>query len=392
MRGDAGTLSAEHLTLVGHSDLGGCGDGMQVVRHREALYVGHHGPSGMGTSVLDISEPRSPRLASQIPAAPGSHSHKVQVGDELLLVNEEQFQGGDPFAAGMIVYDVSAPLEPRPISRFNSGGLGVHRIVFTGGRYAYVSAIPDGFDDRIWVIVDLADPTRPVEAGRWWWPGMWRGGGESASWPEGVRYAAHHALLDGQIAFLGYGDAGMVILDVGEVASPRVVSKLGWSPGGDTHTCLPLSGRKLVVTTDEAVKERCKEEQKLVRVIDVADVHAPQVVGVCPPPEGDYCTRGLRFGPHNLHENLPGSYRSEGLVFVTYFNAGLRIYDLSDATHPREAAHWEPETPAGQEAAQINDLYVDESGLVYTTDRIGGGLYVLEPDPELAKTMESARA
>jgi hypothetical protein len=385
------TESARELTCIGHSDLGGYGDGMQVVRHHDVLYVGHHGTTGMGTSIVDVSDPRRPRVVRQIPAAPGSHSHKVQVGDGLLLVNEEQFQNGDPFTAGMIVYDVSEPESPQAIGRFESGGLGVHRIVYTGGRYAYVSAISDGFDDRIWVIVDLADPERPVEAGRWWWPGMWRGGGETPTWPSGKRYAAHHALLDGDVAYLGFGDANLVVLDVHDVAAPRMIAHLTWSPGGDTHTCLPLPGRALVVATDEAVNDRCNEEEKLVRVIDVSDPTAPSVVSVCPAPSRENCERGLRFGPHNLHENLPGSYRSETVVFVTYFNAGLRVYDIAEPTSPREIAYWVPETPEGQEAPQINDLFVDAAGLVFTTDRITGGLYVLEPDDGLRAHMEAAR-
>jgi hypothetical protein len=385
------TREARHLGLLAHSDLGGNGDGMQVVRHRDALYVGHLGTSGAATSILDVSEPRRPRLVRQIPAPAGSHSHKVQTGDGLLLVNEEQFQGREPFSAGMIVYDVADPFDPKPLGRFESGGLGVHRMVFTGGRYAYVSATPEGFDDRIWLIVDLADPERPVEAGRWWWPGAWRAGGERPSWPAGKRYAAHHALLDGDLAFLAYGDAGLVVLDVRDVASPKVVSELQWSPGGDTHTCLPLVGRRLVVTTDEAIEHRCREEEKLVRVVDYSEVRAPRVVGICPPPGREFCRRGLRFGPHNLHENQPGSYRSESVVFVTYFNAGVRVYDLSDPERPRAIASWVPETPPGQEAPQTNDLFVDDSGLVFVTDRVGGGLYVLRPDEELLETMDAAR-
>jgi len=34
---------------------------------------------------------------------------------------------------------------------------------------------------------------------------------------------------------------------------------------------------------------------------------------------------------------------------------------------------------------------VDSSGLIWVTDRIGGGLYILEPEPPLAALMESAR-
>ncbi len=383
--------ASKGLKLIAHHDLGGCGDGMQVMRHRDALYVGHLGPSGMGTSVLDVEDLSSPRLVRQIPAASGSHSHKVQVADGLLLVNEEQFRGGDPFSSGMIVYDLSDPFDPEPIGRFESGGRGVHRIVYTGGRYAHMSAIPEGFDDRIWIVVDMNAPAGPVEAGRWWWPGMWRGGGESPSWPDTQRYAAHHALLDGNIAYLAYGDAGMVVLDVADAARPQVLARLDWSPGGDTHTCLPLPGRKLVVATDEAVRDRCAEEEKLVRLIDVSDVDAPRVVGECPQPDGDFCKRGLRFGPHNLHENRPHSYRSETLVFVTYFNAGVRVYDITDAVSPSEIAFWIPQTPEGQQAPQINDLFVDESKNFFVTDRINGGLYVLAPDKDLSIAMEEAR-
>src|SRR5919106_3537898 len=160
------TKAARGLRLLAHSDLRGHGDGMQVVRWGDALYVGHLGTSGMATSVVDVSDPHRPRVVLQVPAAPGSHSHKVQVGDGLLLVNEERFHEGDEFNAGMIVYDVSEPLDPKRSGYFHSGGLGVHRIVYTGGRYAYMSAIPDGFEDRIWVIVDLDDPTSPSEVAR----------------------------------------------------------------------------------------------------------------------------------------------------------------------------------------------------------------------------------
>lgn len=360
---------------------------MQIMRHDNALYVGHHGPSGMGTSVLDVADVSNPRLVRQIPAPAGSHNHKVQVANGLLLVNEEKFQGSDEFSAGMIVYDVAVPLDPKRIGYFNSGGLGVHRIVYTGGRYAYMSAIPEGFDDRIWVIVDLADPKKPIEAGRWWWPGQWSGGGETPTWPEGKRFAAHHALLDGTTAYLGYGDAGLVVLDIENVDLPRKIGHLQWRPGGDTHTCLPLPGRKLVVVTDEATSERCAEESHYVRVIDVSEPSSPRVVGICPEPMGDYCERGMRFGPHNLHENRPGTYASETIVFVTYFNAGLRVYDLSSAESPKEIAFWEPETPTGQEAPQINDLFVDDDLNIFVSDRITGGLYVLRPDEELARTM-----
>jgi hypothetical protein len=115
------------------------------------------------------------------------------------------------------------------------------------------------------------------------------------------------------------------------------------------------------------------------------------VTAVLPAPRGDFCDRGLRFGPHNLHENRPGSYRSAEVVFATYFNAGVRVYDLADPTAPLELAHWIPASPPGQKAAMINDLFVDAEGLIYATDRVNGGVYVLEAAPELAARMREAQ-
>jgi hypothetical protein len=376
------TRSARGIELIAHHDLGGAGDGMQVMRYEDTLFVGHHGPSGKSTSILDVTDLSNPRLVAQWEAPPGTHCHKVQVAGGYLLVNQERFGDATSFTAGMLVFGLADPRAPELLGRFDCGGAGVHRIVYVGGDYAYVSATPDGFGDRIWLIVDLSDPSSPREAGRWWWPG---------EWPAGKRYAAHHALLDGSIAYLGYGDAGMVVLDVGDVSNPRFVTSLQWTPGGDTHTCLPLPGRKLVVATDEAIRPRCNEERKLVHVVDVSDNERPHVVSTCPEPMGNYCEMGLRFGPHNLHENRPGSYRSENLVFVTYFNAGLRVYDISDAARPVEIAHWEPDPPPGQEAPQINDLFVDDDCNVFVTDRITGGLYILQSNAELRGRMESER-
>jgi hypothetical protein len=350
---------------LAHHDLGGFGDGMQVLREGDALYVAHFGITGMGTTVLDVSDPSAPRLATQWRAPAGTHTHKVQVADGLLLVNEEQFRGGAGHASGLVVYDLADPLAPQRIGRLETGGLGVHRIVWTGGRYAHASATPEGFADRIWIVVDLADPEQPVEAARWWL---------DEPQPPGRRYAAHHALVDGEVAYLGYGDAGMVVLDVADITRPRQLARLEWG-GGDTHTCLPLPGRKLVVVTDEQVADGDAEE-RLVRVVDVADPASPRVVGVCPPPPRAFGE--LRFGPHNLHENRAGSFQSERYVFVTYFSGGLVVYDLADPAAPRIAGHWQPEVPPGQLAPQTNDLFVDTGGLVWLTDRIGGGLDVLE--------------
>jgi hypothetical protein len=373
--------------LVGHSDLDGHGDGMQVMPHGDTLYVAHFGPTGKATSILDISDPTQPRVVRQWDAAPGSHSHKVQVADGLLMVNHELFRSKGPAPVGMAIYDLADPTDPQRIGFFDTGGEGVHRIVFEGGDRAYISATPPGYTGRIWFIVDVADPTDPKEIGRWWLPGMWAEGGETPDWPAEEDRIVHHAMVDGDRAYVGMWDSGMVIVDISDPTAPSTISRINWEEGGNTHTCLPLPDRDLVVVTDEATQDNCAEGPRMVRIVDVSDETHPFVRSICPVPEGDFCDRGLRFGAHNLHENRPGSYRSQQLVFVTYFNAGLRVYDLTDADAPVDIAHWIPECPPGQAAAQINDVFVTEDHTIYATDRVNGGVYILEPTPELSARM-----
>jgi hypothetical protein len=115
-----------------------------------------------------------------------------------------------------------------------------------------------------------------------------------------------------------------------------------------------------------------------VHLVDISDEGRPREVSRFPVPAGDYCARGLRFGPHNLHENRPETFQSDRIVFVTYFNAGLRVYDTSDALNVREVGSYVPDAPPGQPAVQFNDVLVDRDENIFVTDRVRGGLYIVK--------------
>jgi hypothetical protein len=69
----------------------------------------------------------------------------------------------------------------------------------------------------------------------------------------------------------------------------------------------------------------------------------PVSIATCPTPsEADYCAKGGSFGPHNLHENRPGSFQSSRLIFATYYNAGVRALDLENPFQPREVGFYVP--------------------------------------------------
>ena len=378
MKGLPRALERQGLELVGHCDLDGKGDGMQIMRSGDVLYVGHMGDFGVGTSVVDIADAAAPRVIRQIAVPKGTHSHKVQLARGLLLANHEQYpyRVGVPESSGLLVYDVSDPRDPARIGFLPVDGLGVHRIWWDGGRYAYASAREKGFAARILIVVDLADPPHPRLASRWWWPGQRDG---EARLPEGNDVGAHHVITRGDRAYGGYFDQGVVVYAVRDDGALDLLSSLQWPEGGHphSHTALPLGDRKLLVVTDEAIEPNCEGSPKNVHLVDVSDERHPREVSRFPIPEGDYCRRGLRFGPHNVHENRTGTFQSDRVVFVTYFNAGLRVYDTADPEDVREIASFVPEAPDGQAVIQFNDVLVSADGLIFVTDRVRGGLYIL---------------
>ena len=108
-------------------------------------------------------------------------------------------------------------------------------------------------------------------------------------------------------------------------------------------------------------------------------------IATCPlPPLEDFVHRGGRYGAHNLYENvpMPNNWKSDHIVLATFFNGGLRAYDIANPYQPKEVAYFVPAPPerAPTGAVQINDVLVDERGVVYTVDRHVGGLYTLEMD------------
>jgi hypothetical protein len=403
---------ARNMKLIGHSDIGGRGDGLQLMVHRGHAYVAH--PWSQGFSIVDVRDPKRPGAVTYVPAPANTWNIHLQTHDDLLLVinaldlfaDVETFSDekayytksvGETVAgrkttrswtAGMSVFDISTPDKPRKIGQLDVAGVGFHRLWYVGGRYAYASALLDGFSDYIFVTIDMADPTRPEIVGRWWLPGMNTVAGETSAAPEGKRYALHHALVSGNTAYACWRDGGLTLLDISDHSTPKLITHRNWSPpyGGGTHSPLPLPGRGLLVVADEAVLDNEEDGRKHTWVFDIREPSNPISISTFPiPDEADYVAKGGHFGPHNLHENRPGSFVSETLIFATWQNAGIRVFDISDPYRPRETGALVPaaprtmtdKRPGRPQVIQSADVFVDAEGLIYATD-YNAGLEIIE--------------
>ncbi|CNF03141.1 LVIVD repeat-containing protein [Yersinia frederiksenii] len=402
---------SRNMRLIGHSSQGGKPDGVQVMVHRGYAYVGHM--VSQGVSIIDVRDAKNPRPAGFIAAPANTWNVHLQAHDDLLLVinardlfadasfAEEKVyytrsvaqtvstrQEGRSWSAGLRIFDISTPDRPREISFLPLDGIGIHRIWYVGGRWAYVSALLDGYSDYIFLTIDLANPQKPLVAGRYALPGMHTAAGEQASWPEGKRYALHHAIISGDTAYGSWRDGGLTLLDVSDRHEPKLISHRNWSPpfGGGTHTALPLPDRDLLVVLDEAVLDNQEDGEKHIWLFDIREPTNPVSISTFPvPDEQDYVKKGAHFGPHNLHENRPGSFVSSSLIFATYQNAGVRAYDISNPYQPKETGALVPaapekmmdKRPGRPQVIQSCDVFVDAQGIIYSTD-YNGGLSIIE--------------
>jgi hypothetical protein len=327
--GAAGALS-RNVRFAGHTAMAGKADGVQVMVDRGFAYVGNL--FSRGFSVVDVRDPRCPRPVSFVSSMEGCWSGHLQVHGDLLMVANvldpflsrslaepigpdrpgEDLKGGSAQSLGGIrTYDVSEPGRPHQVGEMRVDGLGVHRIWYIGGDYAYVSALLNGYAESIFMVVDVSDPSQPHEVSRWWIPGMWSAAGETPGWPGGDRVACHHAIVAHDIAYVSWRDGGLTLLDVAQPACPTLITHQNWHPpfGGNTHTALPLTDRvpeprPYLAVLDEPMEGDRADLDYYSWLLDVREPSNPVPVATFPmPSERDYRRHGGTFGP-NTNRNV----------------------------------------------------------------------------------------
>jgi len=364
--------NASNTELVAHID---CPGGGQVWVDGNTLYIGHmNDPSG--TTIVDVADPKKPKILNRIAMPDGWHSHKVRVADGIMIVNHERLgqQGDEAFGGGLAIYDVADPANPVSIGKWQTQGRGVHRYDFDG-RYAYISPTAEGYVGNIVMILDLADPANPKEVGRWWIPGQWQAGGEEYPWDNWTAPRCHHPIRVGDRLYVSYWHHGFYILDISDMTNPKAISSFNTSPNfpHPTHTCLPfpqpLKGREVMIVADEDVAKLWPSAPAFTWVFDISNEQNPvpistfQVDGLDP----DGAPQPAMTGCHQPSERFVGT-----TVPFAWFAQGLRLIDFADPYSPREVGYYEPDPPAGFERASSNDVTIDDRGLIYLVDRQKG--------------------
>src|SRR4051812_12161761 len=432
--------SSYNLSLAGYSDLQGRSAYQPVVHEsngRWIAYVGHHGGSALnpltgkaednGTSIVDVTDPRNPKYLSHIPGEPGqgetggAQMVRVCSGKDLPKADKSKVYLLRTFGnLAHEVWDVSAPEKPARIAVVVDKLKGTHKSWWEcdSGIAYLVSGLPDWRTRRMTQIFDLANPAKPAFIRNFGLHGQQPGStgpvptelhgpistgakGNRVYFGYGTNKGGIMQIVDRQKLLTGPREPIARNLDFPQVGIFRLSSMNG------AHTALPVLGMDLpefakdkgprrgdfVFVVNESLVNECIEPRQRVFVVDVTDEKLPVGVATFNVPEesGNFCSRGGRFGSHSSNENQPPMYAGK-MIFVAWFNAGVRAIDIRDPFHPKEAGYYIPattektdkrciKTEAGERckvAIQTNNVDVDDRGHIYIVDRANTGMHILE--------------
>jgi hypothetical protein len=227
------------------------------------------------------------------------------------------------------------------------------------------------------MIVDLKDPTRPEEVGRWWMPGQWTAGEEQPAW-SGDAHRCHHPIRRGNRLYVSYWHGGFVILDISEMSRPKFVSGFSWNPPypAPIHTTLPMPwkimGRDILVVADEDAQKRAPLPPAFLWIVDITEETHPVPISTYVLPPSPSADPEFKVGCHQPAEQV-----YDNTLYVTWFSGGLRALDISNPYSPKEVGYYVPRPGKGQQTVKSNDVFRDNNGLLYLVDRYEG-LEILE--------------
>ena len=407
------TPTPRRLRELGHEDFGDAGFNGDVWALGDYAYVGSYGGKtedtacpADGVRVVDISDPRKPKMVARLEAPPSTTSEDVVVRSvewkdftgDLAAVGIQACdidEGPQPDTfRGLQFFDVTDPEKPRELSRWSlpSGTPGCHEIdlVSHGARVLAGCAAPfaarSGLDEAY--VVDVSDPKEPRVAFSWSLPDVGRGGVGclAAQVVHNVRFDARGLKL-----YVSYWDAGTPILDIKDLNTPKLLGRIEpvpVDPDGDNHSVAEIPGDLLIVLHEdfspalpEAEFGGCGTRFGAwgpARIYDIADPAKPRLVSEITTPHmkiADMQTTEI-FTVHNAE--VVGRRNA----FFSWYSDGVRWVDISDPKRPKEIDAWAPpkaRDPHGflPRAPLIWGVYpVPHSDIVLASD-INSGLWVL---------------
>jgi len=399
-----------NLELVGQLPLGPGFNAGVWVQHNTA-YVGTWGTAsacpGLGVKVVDLTAPASPRLIQRLAAYPNTSAEAIVVRSvdnrsfhgDLLAVGLQSCRSAQSAAKrGAELYDVSDPRNPRLLSFFETGSesRGVHELdLVTGradGRVLLLLATIARFR-----LLDVTDPANPRQLSDW---NLAERTGEAASSSKFVHSV--RASADGEMAYLSYWDAGVLLLDISDPTNPKVAGRTGSAAEGQgaVHSVSVSRDNRVMLAANEDLDPGSStdgySDWGYLRVYDVADPASPKQIGAFLTANAH--TDRVNGPPDSGIYSIRDAHLQGGFGYLSWYSDGLRVVDLGNPRLPQEVGSYvPPDTPdpygVFANKAQVWSVVTQQERNLVVASDINFGLYVLrplEPKPDRRGVMNAA--
>jgi hypothetical protein len=397
-----------------------------------------------GTSIIDVTHPRNPRYLFHIPGpagaidSAGSQMVRVCSGDVLphgergkwymLRTHGNSSGAGNPIESQEL-FDVTDPAHPRFLTTIVDGLSNTHKNWWecdTGIAYLVANKPSERWQqsgsNQHLKIYDLSDPRNPQYIRDFGLVGQQPGGAfyEGSVFPPPGIHGPISAGTAKNRVYMPYGvgsngifqivDRYKLLHDFTDPVNPTTeemldpqVGYLTMSPDQGGHSSFPVFGlplpefqhmalnrRDILIVVSEAGGNFCEgEAPHLAFLVDITNESTPFPISTLRVPEfpGDFCNKGGRFGTHAVTESFYPPYYGK-VAIISWFNAGMRVFDIRDPFDPEEIAYFIPAPnentiancdPAGRcaIAIQTNNVELDDRGLIYLADRAGTGMHIV---------------
>jgi hypothetical protein len=459
---------------------------------REILYTGNLAGTALnpltgvsesnGTSIIDVTDVRSPKFLYHIPgpapiagsyAAAGAQMVRVCGGNTLPNASTNGTAGhwyllrafGNAGAdESHQIWDVTNPSAPKFVTTIISGLSNTHKSWWecdTGIAYLVAGSKSDGWQQsgstQHLYIYDLSNPAKPTFIRQFGLVGQQPTAPVATALPcatapsdtcyEGTTNppsGLHGPISMGTTVnriYIPYGvstDGVIQILDRSKVVNGCLTSgpagsnpeasvhcaksptqadllwpQISWvtmNPENGGHSSMPIfnvpipeeqsnyldgspQSKSLLFVSSEGTANNCYgQAPHEAWILDISSETTPWPIATLSVPQfpGNFCGKGARFGAHAVTEAIYPPYYGK-IISVSWFNGGVRIWDIRDPKNPKPVAYYIQAPTANTESscstingvtkcfnATMNDyVEYDDRGYIYAADRAGTGVTIL---------------
>ena len=357
------------------------------------LYLGTGG-GGDRMYAIDISDPTKPLVTDSLLANTRRVNDIMTTPDGKFLVHTRE--GAADRRNGIVIASLEDPAHPKVIAEYTQDvTAGVHSaFVYRQDKFGTHVYLTNNGTSAMHVI-DISDPYRPKEVGRWRVPGPMGGG------------SLHDIDIQDGIAYLSNWNEGLIVLDVGNgikggsPTSPQLVTQYKYDlndlyrqveatggPGFIRGTHTAWRHRNYVFIADEVFPaEGVKGARDAsagraygrLQVVDISNLEKPKTVAWYEPEYG---------GVHNV-------WIAGDTLYMGAYDAGFRTFDISGElrgdlrAQQREMVHVNTADMEGLNRAR-NEAntwgVVVKDGIAYVNDN-HNGLWIIRMLPPRPKVI-----